>query len=522
LDNLATTEILEQVERICSNSELKAKKLICRFLRFIVKETLEGRGELLKGYTIGVSVLGKDDDFDPEQDSLVRIHAGRLRRLLKMYYLEAGKNDPIHVEIPKGGYHPIFTSKDETLTIANAEDESQIILTREASIAVFPFKNLTGDPDKEYIAYGLSEELSLELTKYEDLKIINCWHRPDFSISENAYDKIGARYIIDGSVQAYDERLHILVKLVDICTDTQTWAERYSRDLSVQNLIIVQEDIADTIAKTVGSEVGIIFSQLSAESRQTRPENLEVFDATLQYYYYESHMSASLGALTFTKLNQALINNPSSGLIHAMLADMYGNAYALDYPESDGYLEKAIELIDRALQLDPDNYLVRIINSVRFFLHDEKERFLREVNHCLSMNIGSPLMLGGIGLYLSVYGYWDRGNTILDKVMSKNIGYPKYLHAPTCLNYYRQKKYEQAMAEAEKYQIPGVFWGPMLRACCLGQLGKKTKAKAQIEDLLILKPDFESKASCLISRYVKEGDLVDEVVNGLKKAGLKL
>jgi TolB-like protein len=87
------------------------------------------------------------------------------------------------------------------------------ILTREPSIAVFPFKNLTGDPDKEYIAYGLSEELSLELTKYEDLKIINCWHRPDFATSENAYEKIGARYVIDGSVQAYDERLHILVKV---------------------------------------------------------------------------------------------------------------------------------------------------------------------------------------------------------------------------------------------------------------------------------------------------------------------
>jgi len=522
LNNLATTEILEQVERICSNSEFKSKKLICRFLRFIVKESLEGRGELLKGYTIGVSVLGKGDDFDPEQDSLVRIHAGRLRRLLKIYYLEAGKNDPIRIEIPKGGYHPIFTSKNEALTITHAEDESQKILAREPSIAVFPFKNLTGDPDKEHIAYGLSEELSLELTKYEDLKITNCWHRPDISISENAYDKIAARYIIDGSVQAYDESVRILVKLVDICTDTQIWAERYSRDLSVKNLITVQEDIADTVAKTVGSEVGIVFTHLTEESRQTRPENLQVFDAILQYYYYQTHMSKPMGALTFTKLNQALVNDPSSGPIHAILADLSWNAYALDYPESDGHLEKAIELIDRALQLDPDNSFVRIINSIRYFSLDEKDRFLREVNHCLSMNIGSPLMLGSIGLYLSVYGYWDRGKTILDKVMSKNIGYPKYLHAPTCLNYYRQKKYKKAMAEAEKYDILGVFWGPMLRVCCLGKLGEKTKAKGQIEDLLFLKPDFEKKASYLISRYVKEEKLVDEVIDGLKKAGLKL
>jgi hypothetical protein len=76
----------------------------------VVNETLEGRGDQLKGYTIGVSVLGKTENFDPEQDSLVRIHAGRLRRLLHTYYLDAGKNDPIYIDIPKGGYHPMFLS----------------------------------------------------------------------------------------------------------------------------------------------------------------------------------------------------------------------------------------------------------------------------------------------------------------------------------------------------------------------------------------------------------------------------
>jgi hypothetical protein len=89
LDNLATTEILEQVELICSIARNKSKEAACSFLRFIVNETLEGRGDQLKGYTIGVSVLGKDQNFDPEQDSLVRIHAGRLRRLLHTYYLDS-------------------------------------------------------------------------------------------------------------------------------------------------------------------------------------------------------------------------------------------------------------------------------------------------------------------------------------------------------------------------------------------------------------------------------------------------
>jgi len=313
-----------------------------------------------------------------------------------------------------------------------------------------------------------------------------------------------------------------LVKLVDICTGRQIWAERYSRNLSANNLIIVQEDIAETVAKTVGSEVGIILSELSEESKRTRPDSLEVFDAILQFYYYEAHISASLGALTFAKLNQALIKDPSSGVIHAMLASMHGTAYALDYPDSDGYLEKMIELSDKAIMLDPVNLIVRIIQVFKFFLLEEKDRFLQEANHCLSINNSSPLKLGVLGFHLSLYGCWERGKDILDRAMNKNIGYSLYLHGATCLYYFRQKMYEQAMMEAEKYEMPELFWGPMLRAACLGQLGKKTKAKSQIADLLLIKPDFEEKASYLISRYVKEENLVDEVLDGLRKAGLKI
>jgi len=520
---LEENDILFHVNKICDTPDFKSKKILCCFLRFVVDEKIAGRGDQLKGYTIGIEVLKKDKNFDAEQDSLVRIHAGRLRRSLKLYYLEEGKKDTVRIEIPKGSYQPLFKKKGTELSMTNPIDESHSILTLEPSIAVLPFNNLTGDPDKEYIAYGFSEELSIELTRYEDLIIINSWHRPDIARSENAYDKIGARYMINGSVLTYDDGLCILVKLVNVLTEKQIWAERYSRDFSANNLTIIQEDIADTIAKTVGSEVGIVLSQLSEESRQAKSESMKVFDAILQFYYYEAHMSASLGELTFMKLQEALIQDPSSGVIHAMLSSMYSNAYALDFPGNDvDYLEKMIESSDKAVKLDPENIIVRIAYSIRFVFTDEKERFLREVNHCLSTNITSPLKLGALGFFLSLYGYWERGKTILDKVMNKNIGYPKYLYGTTCLYYYRQKKYETAFSEAEKYEIPGLFWGPMLRACCLGQLGKKIEAKSQIVQLLQIKPDFEVKAKYLISRFVKEEELVLHVLDGLQKAGMQL
>lgn len=521
LESISKEDILNQVNKICGNSEFETKKLLCQFLRFVVNETLEGRGDLLKGYTIGIHVLGKDKDFDPEQDSLVRIHAGRLRRLLQVYYLESGKDDPVKIEIPKGKYKPAFSLQELSSRSIEKTDQHKKPVQRDPSVAVIPFKNLTGDPDKAYFAYGFSEELSIELTKYEDLKVINCWQRSEVD-APNLYTQIGAHFLVDGTVQMYDKELRILVKLLDAHSGHQIWAERYNRTTSLNSLSLIQEDIADEVAKNIGSEVGIVLQILLEESRHLKPEKLEVFDAILQFYYYESHMSQEVSIVTFQKLQQALSKDPNSGVIHAMIADMYGNAYALDYPLKDDPINKMDEFVDKAMKLDPYNLNVRIINCFASFLKNDQDRFLREVEHCLARKISSPFRQGILGFHLSLFGEWERGKEILDKTMNKQIGFPSFFYGATCLYYYRQKKYKQAYSEAQKYDMPGLFWGPMLRAACLGKLKRKNEASVDIEELLSLKPDFPKKANYLISRFVKEKDLVDDVRSGLAEAGLTI
>ena len=130
------------------------------------------------------------------------------------------------------------------------------------------------------------------------------------------------------------------------------------------------------------------------------------------------------------------------------------------------------------------------------------------------------MRIGSIGFFLSLYGDWARGKSLLDKAMSQNIGYPLIYHGATTLYYYRQGDYEAAYAEAFQYDLPKLFWAPMLRVACLGQLGRHEEAKGDIEQLMLLRPDFAEKAKMLISRYVKEDGLVEQVMNGLRKAGM--
>jgi adenylate cyclase len=100
--------IQAQLERIIASSAFDASRRNCAFLRFVVEETLAGRGDRIKAYTIGTGVLQRDAGFDPQTDPIVRIEARRLRRSLERYYLIAGKDDPIRIDIPKGGYVASF------------------------------------------------------------------------------------------------------------------------------------------------------------------------------------------------------------------------------------------------------------------------------------------------------------------------------------------------------------------------------------------------------------------------------
>jgi hypothetical protein len=76
------------------------------FLRFVVEEKLADRGDRLKAFSIACEVYGRDENFDPRSDTIVRVDAGRLRHRLASYYKSAGCNDPVRIDVPKGGYSP--------------------------------------------------------------------------------------------------------------------------------------------------------------------------------------------------------------------------------------------------------------------------------------------------------------------------------------------------------------------------------------------------------------------------------
>src|SRR5215469_16660643 len=97
----------EQLERLLASANFARSERQSRFLRFVVERHLEGRDSEIKESVIAMEVFG-NGNYDPQQDSLVRTEAGRLRARLAEYYGAEGARDPVMIELPKGGYIPAF------------------------------------------------------------------------------------------------------------------------------------------------------------------------------------------------------------------------------------------------------------------------------------------------------------------------------------------------------------------------------------------------------------------------------
>lgn len=108
---LGREQKLEQLERLLQSRALQNSESLKAFLRFVVEKTVEDEGAQLKEYTIATEVFGRNSDYDPRIDSVVRVQAGRLRTKLQEYYSTEGKADPVVIDLPKGHYHPVFVSQ---------------------------------------------------------------------------------------------------------------------------------------------------------------------------------------------------------------------------------------------------------------------------------------------------------------------------------------------------------------------------------------------------------------------------
>lgn len=361
---MEAADIRAQLEKLLAGPLANAPSL-ARFLRFIVDRTLEGDTASLKESVLGIEVFQRGSDFDPKADSIVRIQAANLRSRLARYYENEGARDPIHIEIPKGAYVPVFTARSGSsrhrprlwvaagvVIVASFVLAIFLLFGRKPgpvirSVAVLPFVDLTPAHDQEYLCDGLSEEIIDALTKLPGLRVAARTSAFAFKGKPVDIREIGRRLdvgaVLEGSVRREGDRLRITAQLNRASDGFHLWSESFDR--AATGVLDVEREISQAIA---GRLLGR--SPIPSSATALDPEAHRLY---LEGRYLLEQQSSETLVKAVERFERANRLQPDQPLFLA------GLVYARYY-ESDAGLVRptegmpaARELARRAVALDP-------------------------------------------------------------------------------------------------------------------------------------------------------------------------
>ena len=533
-------EVRAGLERVLTSADFASSGRMQAFLRFVVEEALAGRGARLKEFTIATEVFGRDETFDPQTNTIVRVEAGRLRRRLERYYLTEGQGDALRIDLPKGGYAPAFRVSSGAVQRAAADRQESgpdlserpadaaLDMPTGPSIAVLPFENLGGDPGQDFFGDGIAEEIINDLTRFPDLRVISRYSSFKFKgrhldLRDIGRD-LGVRYILEGSVRRAGDLLRITGQLVDTEDNSQLFSERYDRDLSAQNILEIQDDISDRIVSAVGQPYGVIARAGARRARSKASQDLDAYDAVLRFYeYWVDHSPAGHRAVR-AGLERAVERDPNYASAWAALAETYLDEARFSFnprTESDP-LERALQAARRAVTLEPENSMAYQFLFSTHFHRGEIDEFRATGDRALALNPNHADMLADLGMMLCYVGQWERGVGLAEKAIALSPTHPGWFHVPKLYDHYRQGRFEEALAEARQLRMPAFYWTHMALAMCYGQLGRTEEAHAARERLLQVSPDVTDRLLERLAFWNMSKDLVELVLEGLGKAGLTL
>jgi len=510
--------IQSQLKRIMASPAFRATEAQKAFLEFVVKKTLSGESEEIKGYTVATRVFGRREDFNQATDPIVSIQANKLRRALEHYYLTAGNKDPVRIEIPKGSYVPNFIERvGEHPPLAHPGNEHDVTRFEGAwpAVVIRPFQNLTGDPDLDYIAIGLATELATEITRFQDIRVLI---RGPEDRRRRETD-IRARFAIDSSIRKDSAGIKVAIQLIDLATHTQVWADTNESEFRAERVIAFQEEVARVIAAKICGEFGVIARVMSIESKNIPPSDLKSYEAILRYYAFGANYSKATFFKSLEALRLATAKEPEKGIVWSMLARLYATNYGLELFDVNTPLDEAVAFAEKGVRLDPANQRVRAIMAYAMLLKNDLSYGLAEAERAFSLNPKSLIMMAQLGYLLTLLGDWERGPALIRKAIAFNPYYDVIVHYALWVDWVRRGDEEKAYAETLHFRTPLLFWDPLIKAATLGLLERIDEGKEAAEDLLKLKPDFANRGRVLIKHYIKFDDIFDRIIEGLNKVG---
>ncbi|MEK9281974.1 MULTISPECIES: winged helix-turn-helix domain-containing tetratricopeptide repeat protein [unclassified Bradyrhizobium] len=398
---------------------------------------------------------------------------------------------------------------------------SALALPDKPSIAVLPFENMSGDPEQEYFADGMVEEIITALSRFKWLFVIA--RNSSFTFKGKAVDvkevghRLGVRYVLVGSVRKAAGKVRITGQLIDATTGAHIWADRFERDLT--DIFALQDDV--TIAVVSAIQPKLLQTEISMATRR-RPENLTAYDLFLRAMQ-QSYISTREGlAETLRLAHRALELDPRFGLVAALAGICHMQNVLFGYAADAQFERKeAIRLSRLALSVDDgDPDTLAAAAQISAFMVGDSESTIEMADRAVALNPNSYLAWTRRGWVYRIAGLPEEAVRSFERAIRLSPVDPQ-LHIAFFgmgMAFIELGRFDEAIVAGKKAQRqhPSYVGAYRCLASALAHLGRDAEAREAAARLREVDPAFT------ISAFIARGGQSNAklLIEGLRKAGL--
>lgn len=400
-----------------------------------------------------------------------------------------------------------------------------LALPSKPSIAVLPFVNMSGDPEQDYFADGLTEDIITALSLYRWFFVIA--RNSSFAYKGRAVDvkqighDLGVRYIVEGSVRRSGSRVRITGQLIEAETGIHLWAQRYDRELA--DIFAIQDEITQHVVAAIEPEI------LIGENRRALLRGTDNLDA------YECHMRGTLlhnaqdSAAHFNEAiewqRRAIALDPDFGRAHMMLArSLYARCYFgfsddIDRDSTEMQAEAA-----RAVVLEDHDPYCHYVMCLANFAAQRPDAAIAEAQQAIDLNPNFALAHMALGWARIYIGHFTEALEPLHTALRLSPHDPlTYLFfSRIALAHYHLGNYEEALHHAERaLLLRRTYFNLVVLIACLGQLGRIEEARKLFPEVIANAPSDVPRYWRFFTAYADPADHA-HFNDGLVKAGLPI
>jgi TolB-like protein/cytochrome c-type biogenesis protein CcmH/NrfG len=408
---------------------------------------------------------------------------------------------------------------------AGASRAPALDLPDKPSIAVLPFQNMSGDPEQDYFADGLTEDIITGLSRQRWFFVIA--RNSSFAYKGEAVDvrkvasQLGVRYVLEGSVRKSADRVRVTGQLIDATHGIHLWADKYDRKLT--DIFELQDDITNSVIGSVGPEILVAEA---ARVRRRPPRSIDAWDLVMQALPHMWRMSTDAQRQAQELLRQALVLDAEYAHAHALLGWTYVSMFNLDPRTPIGqFTDKVLDAGAKATTLDDQEPWAHLVLGLGHARRRRPELAVTHLSKSLDLNPSFALGHAGLGYALACGGQPERGLQSLAQAQRLSPRDPFLaIYAPIVryMALFALGHYEEAVAvcRATAARHPNHSGAWRLMTVSLALLGRIDEAKEALAHTLTLQPDLSSAHVTNDTVFADPSDRARFLL-GLRKAGLE-